>query len=64
MLNTGKPSDIMDPNWSSSVLPLHLVDQVLLFDQGLLLQLLARVGQMFHDLLEHPIERMMRHSAN
>lgn len=34
--------------------PLHLVDQVLLYDQGLLENLLALMGQIFHDLLEHP----------
>lgn len=42
---------------SSSVLPLHLVDQVLQYVQGLPENLLALMGQMFHDLLEHPLER-------
>lgn len=42
---------------SSSVLPLHLVDQVLLYAQDLLGNLLVLVGQMFHDLLKHPLER-------
>ena len=41
----------------SSVLPLHLVDQVLLYAQGLLQNLLALMVQMFHDLLEHPLEK-------
>lgn len=42
---------------SSSVLPLHLVDQVLLYAQGLLENLLALMGQKSLDLLEHPLER-------
>lgn len=42
---------------SSSMLPLHLVDQVLQYVQGLPENLLAQVGQMFHDLLQHPLER-------
>lgn len=45
---------------SSSVLPLHLVDQVLLCVLGLLGRLLALVDQKFHDLLVHPLEREIR----
>lgn len=40
---------------SLSVLPLHLVDQVLLCVLGLLENLLVLVVQKFHDLLERPI---------
>lgn len=39
---------------SSAVLPLHLVDQVLLYGQGLLKNLWALVVHLCHDLLEHP----------
>lgn len=45
---------------SSSVLPLHLVDQALLCVPGLLGHLLALVGQKFHDPLGHPLEREIR----
>jgi len=49
--------DVVDQK--SSVLPLHLEDQVLLSAPGLLRKLWAPGGQMFHDLLERPKERMM-----
>lgn len=38
------------------MLPLHLVNQVLLFDQGLPKNLLVLVVQILHDLLEHPLD--------
>lgn len=50
-IKIGKPS--------SAVLPLHLVDQVLLYAQGLLESLSALMVQTFHDLLEHPLETEM-----
>lgn len=43
---------------SSSVLPLHLVNQVPLYGQGLLENLWALVDQMFLDLLEPPLEKI------
>lgn len=42
---------------SSSVLPLHLVDQVLLYARGLPQTLWALVDQIFHGLLKHPLGR-------
>lgn len=45
---------------SLSVLPLHLVDQVLLFVLDLPENLLVLVVQKCHDLLEHPIDGKMK----
>lgn len=44
------------------MLPLHLVNQVLLYGQGLPKNLLVLVDQIFHDLLEHPLDIEILHN--